>query len=324
MDDLLDRLQELADAYAHQASPPDPAAARRRSRTRRRAAAVAVAGVLVAGVAAVGLLWPAREPPTPPLQTVQPPRSTAWFRPTYLPRGFRFNAAGEYPERLLGPPIPGARSFRGPHGGELTVSVNPRLDALDVAREARSYPTVRVVQVGGRAGLLFPAQSGNPMSGLTWLEQPGVVAQVAGLNVPDAELLRVAEDLRITTARGQPTIEVGALPAGWRPTEPGKPAEGANELVLPRSHIQRFEQADPNHGASFAVFETRDRYGPLPARLPPSATIHGHPAVVTRDAHNHRTTITWREPGGIELSVSGDQRIGQRTLLAIAQGLRQP
>jgi len=150
------------------------------------------------------------------------------------------------------------------------------------------------------------------------------VAQVAGLNVPDAELLRVAPGLRITTARGQPTIAVGALPTGWRPAEPGKPAAGAYELVLPRSHIQRFEQADPNQGPSFAVFETRDRYGPLPSRPRPSASVHGHPAVVTRDARNHRVTITWREPGGIELSVSGDQRIGERELLAIAQGLRQP
>jgi hypothetical protein len=330
MDDLLDRLQELADGYAHQANPPGPAAARRRSRACRRAAAVAVAGVLVAGVAALGLLWPAWERPTPPVQTVgpptgpvQPPRSTAWFRPTYLPRGFRFNAAGESPETLLGLPIPGARSFRGATG-ELTVSVNPRLHALDVAREARSYPIVRVVRVRGRAALLFPARSGNPMSGLTWLEQLGVVAQVAGLNVPDAELLRVAKGLRITTARGQPTIEVGVLPAGWRPTEPGKPAAGAYELVLPRRHIQRFEQADPNQGPSFAVSETRDRYGPLPFRPRPSASVHGHPAVVTRDARNHRVTITWREPGGIELSVSGDQRIGERELLAIAQGLRQP
>src|SRR6266542_3608552 len=72
MDDLLDRLQELADGYAHQANPPGPAAARRRSRARRRATAVAVTGILVAGAAAVGLLWPPREPPTPPLQ---PPQS---------------------------------------------------------------------------------------------------------------------------------------------------------------------------------------------------------------------------------------------------------
>jgi hypothetical protein len=339
MDDLLDRLQELADAYARQASPPGPAAARRRSRARRRAAAVAVAGVLVAGVAAVGLLWPAREPPTPPVQTVgprptrpvQPPRSTAWFRPTYLPRGFRFNAAEEYPQTLLGPPIPGARSFRGPTRvrgtsaeGELTVSVNPQLDALDVAREARTYPTVRVVRVRGRAGLLFPARPGNFTSGLTWLERPGVVAQVAGWNVPDAALLRVAEGLRITAARGQPTIEVGALPASWRPTEPGKPAAGGNELVLPRTYVQQFTQADPNQGPSFRVAETRDRYGALPSRPHPSVTVHGHPAVVTHDARNHRSTITWREPGGIELSVSGDQRIGERKLLAIAQGLRQP
>jgi hypothetical protein len=56
----------------------------------------------------------------------------------------------------------------------------------------------------------------------------------------------------------------------------------------------------------------------------PSASVHGHPAVVIHDARNHRIKITWREPGGIELSVSGDQRIGERVLLAIAQGLRQP
>jgi hypothetical protein len=366
MNDLLDRLQELADAYARQASPPGPAAARRRSRARRRAAAVALAGVLVAAVAAIGLLWPAREPPTPPLQTVgpqptrplQPPRSTAWFRPTYLPRGFRFNAAGEYPKKLLGLPIPGARSFRGltrvrgaRAQGELTVSVNPQLHALDVAREARTYPTVRVVRVRGRAGLLFPARSGNFTSGLTWLEQPGVVAQVAGWNVPDAALLRVTEGLRITTARGQPTIEVGALPASWRPTEPGKPAAGGNELVLPRTYIQTFTLANPNKVPTLSVRETRDRYGPLPPAqrqgehqassprppstpaTPPATTgstawtttmVRGHPAVVSIDRLNNQITVTWREPGGIELSVAGDQRIGLRELLAVAEGMRQP
>src|SRR6266536_1322972 len=210
-------VEEVADGYAHQANPPGPAAARRRSRARRRATAVAVTGIIVAGAAAVGLLWPPREPPTPPLQ---PPQSTAWFKATYLPHGFRFNAAEEYPQELIGLPIPGARSFRGPTRvrgaraeGELTVSVNPQLHTLDVTREARTWPTVRVVGVRGRAGLLLPARPGNFTSGLTWLEHPGVVAQTAGWNLPDAELLRVAEGLRITMARGQPTIEGGALPA---------------------------------------------------------------------------------------------------------------
>ncbi len=355
MDDLLDHLQELADAYAHQANPPGPAAARRRSRARRRATAVAVTGCLVAGAAAVGLLWPAREPPTPLLQ---PPQSTAWFQTTYLPHGFRFNAAGEYPQKLLGPPIPGARSFRGPARvrgaraeGELTVSVNPQLHALDVTREARSYPTVRVVRVRGRAGLLFPARPGNFTSGLTWLEHPGVVAQTAGWNLPDAELLRVAEGLRITMARGQPTIEVGALPAGWRPAKPRPPAASAYQLVLPRTYIQTFTLANPNMGPMLSVRETRDRYGPLPpaqrqgehqARSPrppstPATTppttgstawtttmVRGHPAVISTDQLNHQITVTWREPGGIELSVAGDQRIGLQQLLAVAEGMRQP
>src|SRR6266511_49376 len=79
---LAEPIQELPDGYAHQANPPGPAAARRRSRARRRATAVAVTGILVAGAAAVGLLWPPRETPTPPLQ---PPQSTAWFKATYLP-----------------------------------------------------------------------------------------------------------------------------------------------------------------------------------------------------------------------------------------------
>jgi hypothetical protein len=355
MDDLLDRLQELADAYARQASPPGPAAARRRSHARRRATVVAVAGVLVAGAATVGLLWPAREPPTPSLQ---PPKSTAWFQATYLPHGFRFNAAEEYPQELLGPPIPGTRSFRGParvpwgtRRGRADGQRQPQLHALDVAREARTYPTVRVVGVRGRTGLLFPARPGNFTSGLTWLEHPGVVTQIAGWNVPDAELLRVAEGLRITTVRGQSTIEVGALPAGWQPAKPRQAAASAYQLVLPRAYIQTFTLANPNKGPVLSVRETRDRYGPLPpaprqgehqARSPrppstPATTppttgsaawtttmVRGHPAVISTDRLNHQITVTWREPGGIELSVAGDQRIGLRELLAVAEGTRQP
>jgi hypothetical protein len=347
MADLLDRLQELANGYAQRANLPGPAAARRRSRsrTRHKATAVALAGVLVAAVAAVGLRWPAQEPPA---SALQPPRSTVWFRPTHLPKGFRLNAAGEYPQELFGPPIPGARSFRGPSAirgtrgdGELTVSVNPQLHALDVAREARTYPTVRVVRVRGHAGLLFPARGGNLTSGLTWLEHTGVVAQVAGVNVPDDELLRVAEGLRITTAAGRPTVEVRAVPAGWRPDQ-SRRSPSAYELVLPRTYKQTYTLADSNKGPVLSVRETRDRYGPLPpaqhqasspqrtsvpTTTPPTTsatTVRGHPAVVSINRRDHQITVTWREPGGIELSVAGDQHIGLREILAVAEGMRQP
>jgi hypothetical protein len=163
MDELRDRLQELADGYTRTTVPPGPAAARRRGRSRRRrtAAAAVVAGVL-AIVAAVALLPALTAPPPaqpigPAPTTPPPPRSTAWFRPAYVPGGYRLAVDKEWPMERLGPPLPAAQSFRTRHGnGQVTVGINPDLQQLDVAHEVRTYPTVRVVPVRGRSGLLFP------------------------------------------------------------------------------------------------------------------------------------------------------------------------
>jgi Sigma-70 region 2 len=92
---LAEALQELADGYSRTASSPGPAAARRRGRSRRRrtAALVVLAGVVAVAVAA-GLVptlqatRPARPRPTP-APTLQSPGSTAWFRPTHVPSGYR-------------------------------------------------------------------------------------------------------------------------------------------------------------------------------------------------------------------------------------------
>jgi hypothetical protein len=79
----------------------------------------------------------------------------------------------------LGPPLPAAQSFRTRRGnGQVTVGINPDLRQLDVEREVRTYPTVRVVPVRGRSGLLFPRRPGNFYAGLTWEERPGLVVQV--------------------------------------------------------------------------------------------------------------------------------------------------
>src|SRR5918994_1164009 len=128
MNELRDRLQELADGYARTSRAPGPAAARRRGRWRRRRT---VGGLVLAGLLAItaslGLL-PAlqgRQPPKP----VAPPPAPA---PVQVPR--------------LGGPIRGAQSFRLVKGdGEFTVSVHLDLQRLEVARELRTYPTVRVV-----------------------------------------------------------------------------------------------------------------------------------------------------------------------------------
>jgi hypothetical protein len=139
MNELRDRLQELADGYARTSRPPGPAAARRRGRWRRRRA---VGGVVVAGLlvvaASLGLLpalqgqqtpKPVAPPPGP--APVQVPASTAWFRATYLPRGLRLVSQNERPVHRLGPSIPGAQSFRLVKGnGEFTVSVHPDLQRL--------------------------------------------------------------------------------------------------------------------------------------------------------------------------------------------------
>jgi hypothetical protein len=342
MNELRDRLQELADGYARAATAPGPAAARRRGRQRRRraVAGVALAGVLAAA-AGVGLLPALRAPrPAQPVAPPTPapvPRSTAWFQPTHLPDGFRPTGENERPVVRLGPPIPGVQSFRLVKGdGEFAVSVHPDLRRLDVAREARTYPAVRVVQVRGHDGLLFPLRPDNFYTGLIWEERPGLVVQVLGSQgVPDRMLLDVAEGLRIMQpAGGKVVITVGPRPPGWIRVGRGTrwPAAGDYTAVLPRSHVASFHKG-PGERPFLVVSETRDRFGPLrpedrPKRLPTVertwVRVHGHPALFEHDPVNRMMTVTWREPGGIELTVEADQRLGRRELLAVAEGLRQP
>ena len=113
MNDLRDDLQELADGCPH--GRPPPAAARRRGRDcRRRAAAAAVlAGVLaVAVVAGLARVLTAPRPaglagPPPTGRPVEPPRSTAWFRPTHVPDGYRRTVEGVRAARAAPAPRPG-------------------------------------------------------------------------------------------------------------------------------------------------------------------------------------------------------------------------
>jgi hypothetical protein len=350
MNDLRDRLQALADGYARTTSPPGPAAARRRGRSRRRRtlAGVVVAGLLVVAVVAgsVGLL-PALKPPRPappvgPRPTPAPlqlPRSTAWFQATYLPGGLRLISQTEGPAQRLGPPIPGAQSFRLVKGnGEFTVSVHPDLQRLDVARELRTYPGVRVVPVRGHQGLLFPYRPDHRESGLIWEERPGVVLQVLGSQgLADQMLLGVAAGLRITdTPAGTVAITVGPRPPGWIRVGQGtrySPATGEYLTVLPRSHRQLFNPRRGGTTAKLTVTETRGQYGPLRSadkpKFVPQTTrqpvmVHGYPALLDHDPINHFLEVTWREPGGIELVVHAQEELGRRQLLAIADGLRQP
>jgi hypothetical protein len=347
MNDLRDRLQELADGYARTTSPPGPAAARRRARSRRRrTVAGVVLAVLLAVGASVGLLPALKVPrPTQPVGPgptpgpVHVPRSTAWFQATYLPGGFRLTGDREQPVTRIGTPaIQGAQSFRLVKGnGEFTVSVNPDLQQLDVAQETRTYPTVRVVQVHGHTGLLFPLRPDNSDNGLTWQERPGLVMQVLGSQgVPDRMLLDVAEGLRIAgTAGGRVEITVGPRPPGWIRVGQGtrySPVIGEYLTVLPRSHEQSFAKGRSQR-PYFRVTETRGRYGPLrsgdkpklvPATKRMSVRVHGYPALLDHDPINHFLEVTWREPGGIELSVRADERLGRREVLAVAEGLRQP
>ena len=161
MNDLRDRLQELADGYAHTSRPPGPAAARRRGRWRRRrtVGGLVLAGLLViaAGVgllpALQGLQRPRPVAPPPAPAPVQVPRSTAWSQAAYLPGGLRLVSQSERPAIRSGPFRRVAQSFRlGKGDGQFIVSVHPDLQRLDVARELRTYPTVRVVPVRGRQG----------------------------------------------------------------------------------------------------------------------------------------------------------------------------
>ena len=350
MNDLRDGLQELADGYARTISPPGPAAARRRGRSRRRrtTAAVVLAGVLVV-VAAVELV-PALTAPSPtrpvgpaPTTAPLPPRSTAWFRATVVPDGYRRAVDMEWPKERLGSLLPAAQSFRKQRGnGEITVSVNPDLGRLDVARGLRTYPSVRAVPVRGRTGLLFPHRPGNFSSGLTWEERPGLVVQVVGgEGAPDRLLLEVAEGLQIgSAAPASAAITAGPLPQGWIRVPDSEPTAAGYLLVLPRSHHQVFS-TDRDGGPQFVIVETRDQHGPAkaidPDQLVPGGrqeqvTVHGRPATLVHTpgdrkfpaAAIHELAVVWREPGGIELQVKADSSVGRRRLLAIAQGLRQP
>ena len=48
--------------------------------------------------------------------------------------------------------------------------------------------------------------------------------------------------------------------------------------------------------------------------------MHGYPALLDHDPANHALEVTWREPGGIELTVHAKQDLGRRQLLATAEG----
>ena len=322
---------------------------RRKRRRGRVLAAAAVAGVLVA-VAVVGLLPALRSPTEPlgprPLPGPPPPQSTAWFKAMYVPPGFQLTRTLEEPPSWVGRGfLPTAQSFRNVKGkGEFTVSVNPYMQELDIDRVQRTYPVVRVVQVRGHSGVLFPLPPDNQQgqqrslewsllyNGLVWQERPGIVIQVLGSSgLPDQQLFDVAEGLRriVVTRTGKVAITVGPRPGGWIRVARGGTSQDSM-TVLPRSHSQQFSKPRDNH-ATLVITETRDQYGPL--QLPPQnidatsepfASVHGHPTTLLHDPGNHLLTLIWPEPGGIELQIDVDETIGRRKLLAIAQGLHQP
>ena len=346
MNELRDRLQELADGYARTSRAPGPAATRRRGRWRRRRA---VGGLVLAGLlviaASLGLVpvlqerqtpRPVAPPPAP--APVQVPRSTAWFQATYLPGGLKLVDQSERAAHWLGPPVRGAQSFRLVKGnGEFTVSVHPELQRLEVARETRTYPSVRVVPVRGHQGLLFPQRPDNSYSGLIWEERPGLVVQVLGSQgLADRMLLDVAAGLHIVgTPAAKVAITVGPRPPGWIKVGRGTkwPSIGDYLTVLPRSHHQLFDNGRGGTRAELVITETRGQYGPLRSTAKPklipetrreAVTVHGYPALLDHDPINHFLEVTWREPGGIELTVNAKEELGRRQLLAVADGLRQP
>jgi hypothetical protein len=346
MNDLRDRLQELADGYARTTRSLGPAAARRRGRWRRRrmVGGLVLVGLLViaASVGLVpvlkGLQTPRPVAPTPAPAPVQVPRSTAWFQATYLPGGLRLVSQSERPTIRSGAFRPIAQSFRlGMGGGQFTVSVHPDLQRLDVAREVRTYPTVRVVPVRGHEGLLFPRGPDKFASGLIWEEHPGLVMQILGSrSVTEQLLLDVAAGLRIVdTPAAKVAITVGRPPPGWTRVEgeTSSPTIDETVMVLPRINQQVFDQEPRRATAELVVTETRGQYGPLrsadkPKHVPvtrrEAVMVHGYPALLDHDPVNLFLEVTWREPGGIELTVHAKQHLGRRQLLAIADGLRQP
>ena len=112
------------------------------------------------------------------------------------------------------------------------------------------------------------------------------------------------------------------------PSRGGTPLDSMT--VLPRSYSQQFSKACDDH-ASLVITETRDQYGPL--RIPPQnidatresfSSVRGRPTTLLHDPGNHKLTLIWHEPGGIELKIEADEVIGRRQLPAIAEGLQQP
>jgi hypothetical protein len=280
---------------------------------------------------------PVGPPSTAPLQ---PPRSPAWFRPTQVPDGYRRSVDMEWPFERLGRPVSAVQSFRRVRGdGEITVSVNPDLQRLDVAHELRTYPRVGAVPVRGRHGLLFPRRPDNFSNGLTWEERPGLVVQVVGgEGAPDRLLLAVAEGLEI--AQGSPPeITAGRLPVGWiRVPDAELPVASGHLLVLPRRHHQVYSTGGDG-SPLFVIVETRDQHDPAKAGDPGDqvrngrrerVTVHGRPATLVSAPGRipapamFEFALFWREPGGVELQVLADWSVGRAQVLAIAEGLRQP
>ncbi|HEX7149211.1 MAG TPA: hypothetical protein VF512_17000 [Actinomycetota bacterium] len=277
-------------------------------------------------------------PAAPAPAPVQVPRSTAWFEATYLPDGLRLLRQHEWSAIRYGPFNRVAQSFRLVKGdGEFTVSVHPDLRRLDVAREMRTYPTVRVVPVRGHEGLLFPRRPDNFYTGLIWEERPGLVMQVLGSQgVADQLLLDVAAGLRIVdTPAGKVAVTVGPRPPGWIRVGQGTKWStlGESMTVLPRSHRQLFDEGRGGATPKLTIIETRGQFGPLrsgdkPKLIPETrreeVMVRGYPALLDHDPVNHFLEVTWRESGGIELTVHADEALGRGELLAIAEGLRQP
>jgi hypothetical protein len=154
--------------------------------------------------------------------------------------------------------------------------------------------------------------------------------------VPDQMLRDVAQGLRIVGTAGGTVKVTAGPPPGWvrAGQQVGLPTAGDYLRVLPRRHEEIFTKGPGQRRApSFVIAEVRGRYGPLrsadkPRHLPEttreSVRVRGYPALLDHDPANRVLEVTWREPGGIELSVKADEGLGRREVLAIAEGLRQP
>jgi hypothetical protein len=270
---------------------------------------------------------------------------TSWFRPTYLPAGYASTTVNEFTV-ALGPKAPQAQAFADPTTGGMgrtdvavVVSVNPNLRRFDPDREARRYPDVAVVTVRGRRALLVPARPGGirTSSGVTWQERDGLVLQVIGANVADADLLRVAEGVEVGGTGAAPTLRVTWAPAGFqRQPENGIGTFLSHEVVVPRGYAQTFAPAAAAGAAAPAertihVMEMRDQagggaggHGAGSSPAAAGATVHGNPAVLSHDAAARTMTLTWAELGGVGLFVTVPERLGEEELHKIAEGLAQP